>query len=109
MPKSIKIRSGTITNLTVTTIANPISATVRDNTLIVCACRSHNPYDYCHDVEVCRFHDAFIARQAYDIVDKAIREGWETVDLLLTPKGQLALSTPSAQQPAFPRLCRLSQ
>ena len=79
--KSILIRYGNPNNITLLEIFNPVGVTVRDNTVIVRQVCPILPYRI-DETEVCRFRDAFVASQAYDVVDKAIREGWDYVDLI---------------------------
>ena len=80
--KSILIRHGNLPDdWTLTEIFNPVGVTVRDNTVIVGQVCPILPYRI-DETEVCRFRDAFVASQAYDVVDKAIREGWDYVDLI---------------------------
>ena len=79
--KTILIRHGNPPdNYTLIQIFNPVGVTVRDTTIIIQ--QFHTIFPYQGETEVCRFHDAFVARQAYDVVDKAIREGWDYVDLI---------------------------
>ena len=78
--KSILIRHGNPNNITLLEIFNPVGATVRDNTIVVGQNHPISPYQ--DETEVCRFHDAFVAMQAYKIVNRAIQNGWDYVDLI---------------------------
>lgn len=76
--RSITIRHGTPNNPWICTMSNPIGATVVDNTIIVL----QRWYPEVKETEVCRFTDAFVARQAYEVVKTAIEYGWDYVDLI---------------------------
>ena len=79
--KSILIRHGTPDNFSITLINNPVSANLREKSLIVGNWLPIYPYD--GEVELCRFQEVDIALQASEIVKKAIKEGWEAVDLMI--------------------------
>ena len=87
-PKSILIRHGTPDNVTLTQVNFVRYATVRENILIIHYWLPIHPYG--GEVEICRFHDASIAIEACDLVNQAIREGWEAVDLMLDEKGLIS-------------------
>ena len=85
--KSILIRHGTPENFTITLVNFVGYATVREHTLIVVSFLPLNPHKC--DSEICRFRDTFLAREACDIVNQAIKEGWEAVDLMIMENGRM--------------------
>ena len=74
------IQHGTQDNLQRTEIVNPTHVSVVNNTIIILQLFPMYPYGI--ETKICRFGDAFVARDAYEIVKKAIAYNWGYVDLI---------------------------